>query len=333
MGARLMHALLGLAIAITAACVAARPASVGADTSRYIDYYLRYPGLLEGRFEPGFSLLTGVIRGTGASVEIYFAAVYAMLCAGLLAFFVVSGDRYKRRVPPESLLVFFAALLFSRWFENAAINGLRQGIAAPFVFFAILYLGRAQYTRAAAMGALAVLFHSSAALALLVSPLVLVSARMQAWIFFASCIGYISGLTATLVRAVPTIAGINIYNKIVEYASDNPLWLGLDIRFVAYTVFFMCIFLIAVYLADMSSVFREYVRIYSALSCVYFMFGFAAYSNRYALYAWLFASVPLARMLCELFEQQRVLVVAGGVAGVMAGVGYFCIRLSDNGVF
>lgn len=324
--------ILFYVLAVTAYGIGNRPFYVGADTLTYADYYDRYEGLFVNRFEPGFSILTFLIKHLRVGVRSYLSLLYIALC-GFFTMFVVFSclqDRVQRASATYIALV-FAALFFSRWFENAAVNGIRQGLAAPLVYATLLFVGRRAFLFATLCGVTALCFHQSAGLAILVSPLMLLRERTQLYVFLGSCAAYIGGLNATLVRALPPLFGVNLYEFIVDYSSDAPLWHGPQFVFILYTCVFMMVFYGARYFLRQSVVFGEYVRIYSALSCMYFIFGIGAFSNRFAVYAWLFTSIPLARIVYEI-TTSPFLRRAGAIVGVVLGGAYFFMRVSGTDV-
>jgi len=144
-----------------------RAESVGVDTAYYNVFFREFSyfdlsSIFQNQFEPGFSILTLILKRLGSG-EIIFHTTFALLC---LFFFY---QFYKKNNQLLHLAVFFA---FTTGFVFLMMNGVRQVIAIAIISLSIKHIYTKQFVRYALLIILASLFHYSA---LLMLPIYLLS--------------------------------------------------------------------------------------------------------------------------------------------------------------
>ncbi|MFC5436374.1 EpsG family protein [Rhodanobacter umsongensis] len=289
--------LLG-ACTVTAIVVSLRAINVGTDTRVYAGVFLGMrDSLLVTRFEPGFLALTRAASATGMSVAGYQATLFAALLAGS----AVAARRYWTYLDSNrSFLTFLTAVLLflfvSPMFVNAAINAVRQGLAAPLVFAALLAFHQRKWRSFALLGAAASSLHYSSLVYLSVAPVLLLSLRRQRIIAGLAFLAYCSGLTMMAVRvAVPAV-----YSDVMNYHADAVYRAGIRYDFALFSLFWYLLPFIAsrTIRSPFSERIKQSAAVYMAMVLPFFLVGWGNYSNRYLLPPWVAASFIVAAVFC-----------------------------------
>ncbi len=279
--------------------IGTRSLETGTDTETYAGFFEALDaGLPETRLEPGFVWLSYALRKLGLGITGYQAALFALLLLGV-AWASRTYHRYlESGVTRQTLLCAGLMLLFvSPMFTNASINAIRQGLAAPLVFGALLCFHQRRWAGFFIAGALAVSLHMSSLMYLLCAPALLLSTRWLRVVALAAFALYVSGASMLLVRAATPA----FYDLVMEYTA-NPLYRsGVRVDFAIFTAFWYLLpHLCAPWIqAQWRQRILDSTSVYLVMALPFFMIGWGFFSNRYLLPAWLAASLILGAMLCH----------------------------------
>lgn len=290
---------LFVAVVAVFACwvVGNRGMDIGTDTDVYAGFFLAMDaGIPDTRLEPGFLYLTYILRQVGLGVTGY----QAMLFAVLLGTVVVATRRYYDYLGAQrDYLTFLCAALFllfiSPMFVNASINAVRQGLAAPLVFASLLCFQRRKWRFFLLYGAMAASFHISALMYLACAPALLLSNKLLRVAAAAAFLAYVSGVSLIVVRA----ASPALYSTVMEYAASPIYQAGVRVDFAVFTIFWYALANLAAPLVRKQ--FRQQIvestAVYLVMALPFFIIGWGYFSNRYALPAWMAASLIFAAIL------------------------------------
>lgn len=293
--------LLGIAV-FGCWLVGTRSLETGTDTETYAYFYDSLgAGLPETRLEPGFVYLSYGLRQLGLSLTAYQAVLFALLLAAV----AIATRRFHRYLgtpipTPVSWQTLYCAsllLLFvSPMFTNAAINALRQGLAAPLVFTALLAFHRRQWGAFLLWGALATSLHMSSVMYLLCAPALLLSTRSLRIVAVLAFALYVSGASMVLVRA----ASPALYDTVMEYTANSLYRSGVRVDFAIFTAFWYV--LVQLLAPLVRAQWRQRVldssSVYLVMVLPFFLIGWGYFSNRYLLPGWLAVSMILGAVLC-----------------------------------
>ncbi len=280
--------------------VANREISVGIDTLNYLqnfDKISRCDCLDFSYFEPGFQFITYISSLIFDDSYYYFWLLSFAFNMLLFCFYYkvtfLNGGSKRNSLFLLSLFIIF--LMSSNFYLTANVNAIRQGLAAPFVFFAALYFIRHNYLYFLLFSVVSLCFHYSS-LIFLIFIILMSWPKRPVLLFFALSFSYAFGFSEFVVKFFSQISGLPIYDLIKNY-SDSGLYEGFNVIFFAYT----CIpFILAIFdklyygKFFLSNKISELFQIYTGLAACYFVLGFAGYANRYAFDSWLFLTVYLA---------------------------------------
>lgn len=328
-----------LFIASISFVVAYRDIDIG-DTARYLSHYNRiyYSSSADYKFEIGFNFFAYLLSRIKFDYVAFFyttalfiSVVYFHLIK--LAHNAVFGFEPKR----FDIVLSLCLLVYSSWYIVSVSNGLRQGMSLPFLYLALFNF---TYNRRIIRGilylAISISLHYSTVLVvpflfLLVIPLKML---LVAWILLA--LGYIFSINEILVFHLSNAAGITLYLQVLEYATEGGeegRFHGFVLSFFVYTIFWPLALLAMHYIR-----FRKYeehshrvfgiLRIYLVLSIPYFVFGFGAFSNRYALIAWFF--LPILQFFMLVYYSGNVRRVARIIGLLMFLFSYFYVYYMMN---
>ena len=195
--------------------VGTRPLDIGSDTETYAGFFENLvQGMPETRLEPGFVYLSYALYKLGLGVTGYQFALFGLLLA--MVALAVRRYRFYLETPVswQTLLCASLMLLFiSPMFTNASINAIRQGLAAPLVFVALLGFHRRRWGTFALAGALAASLHLSSAMYLACAPALLLSTRWLRVVAAGAFLAYVSGISMLAVRA----GAPGFYDVVMEY--------------------------------------------------------------------------------------------------------------------
>jgi len=187
-------------------------------------------------------------------------------------------------------------------------NGIRQAMAVSLLFFSLIFYHEKKYILFILLSTFSTVLHNSN---LLLLPFVFLlnfrffSLKMSFFAFIFFAFGYVFDFNQYFVRFISDISGFDLYSAIKNYADDGTSvapWVGFDIRFFSYNVFWFALPFVLWYFkllkVDKNLIFI--LKIYSLLCVFYFIFGYGAFSNRWAYPSWLFIPILQAYLLSSL---------------------------------
>ncbi|MBD9478919.1 EpsG family protein [Pseudoxanthomonas sp. PXM02] len=291
--------LVVLAVAAFACwVVGSRPLHIGEDTETYAAFFDALgAGLPETRLEIGFVYLSYALRRLGLGLQGYQTALFGLM---LLAVTVAVRINHRRFPPsqayPTLLCASLMLLFISPMFVNASINAVRQGLAAPLVFAALLCFQQRRWVGFVALGALAASLHTSSLLYLACAPALLLKPNVLRAVALLACLAYVAGLTMKMVG----VAAPSLYTTVMEYTANDNYRAGVRIDFAAFTLFWYLLMLgVAPWVqAEARRALADAASVYLVMALPFFMIGWGYFSNRYLLPAWMAMSLILAAACC-----------------------------------
>lgn len=287
--------------------VGGRDKSVGSDTENYVSIFSEYMSGQELRFEKGFELLVNFSHYLNVSVEYFFAIIFLIVFYSFVyVLHTVQPVVLKRNfsIFPFAIVAF---VLLSDWFFVATTNSLRQGVALAFlyVFFVCVIYGKKLSSLFFLVASCS--FHFSIIMFIPFLFLYFVFDWRQVGIDFLFVLNiflgflFYLGFLEWLVFSISDWLGVPFYAMIKLYSANDPRWVGFNILFYLYVLFFVGLpwLLYKIKLMSVDDTLLSVLRFYTALALVYYFFGFAAYSNRYAFFAWLFSPVVSYAIYCR----------------------------------
>jgi hypothetical protein len=299
--ARAVVTVLVVAVAwvMAAAVVSLRSTAVGTDTHIYAWVFLAMRnGVIDTRFEPGFVALTRASSLLGMSVVGYQATLFSVLLGGAAVaarkYFNYLGSNREYLTFLSAVLVF---LFVSPMFVNASINAVRQGLAAPLVFAALLGFHRRQWRSFLVLGALASSLHYSSLIYLGFAPVLLLKPRIQRIVAAVGFLAYCSGLSMLVVRTVAPA----VYTAVMSYSSGAVYRAGVRLDFAVFSLFWYLLPFLASRLvrAPFDERIKHSAAVYMTMVLPFLAVGWGNYSNRYLLVPWVAASFIVAAMACH----------------------------------
>lgn len=291
--------LLAAAWLIATATVSLRAEDVGTDTHIYAGVFLAmHNGEVMTRFEPGFVALTRISSALGMSLVGYQATLFLVLLTGATwaarKYFNYVGSNREFLTFLCAVLVF---LFISPMFVNASINAVRQGLAAPLVFAALLAFHRRRWRSFVVLGALASSLHYSSLIYLGFAPMLLLSLRTQRIVAAIGFLAYCSGLSMLVVRTVaPTV-----YTLVMSYSAAAVYRAGVRLDFAVFALFWYLLPFLASRLVrePFNERIKQSASVYMTMVLPFLAVGWGNYSNRYLLVPWVAASFIVAAMACH----------------------------------
>ena len=306
---------------VLAMFVGTRNLSVGTDTINYQAYFASTQSCmcLNPPFEPGFQVLTMVVAALGVGSAVYFFVL------SLAMFFIVNAIAAEMcrqaGYGTESARLFryliLALFLISPFFVTANINVLRSGISGLLVVYALLALSDRRWKAYLAVSALAVSIHYSSLLYVLSGALVFVKPRALVVGVAALSVAYATGLTETVMTALMQGAGVDFLSFALNYGAEAEYKTGVRLDFLLFSWLAITPILPAAlgrptYNA-VPHLAAKVLNIYLVLLIPFLLLGYKAFSDRYALPAWLFLSVVMAYVAVgsKTLRRHRLVAVPG----------------------
>lgn len=291
--------LLVAAWCVTASVVGLRSTDVGTDTHVYAWVFLAmHNGIVDTRFEPGFVAVTRLSSSLGMSVMGYQATLFSVLLMGV----GVAARKYFDYLGSQrEFLTFLCAvalfLFVSPMFVNASINAVRQGLAAPLVFAAMLAFHRRQWRSFVVLGALASSLHYSSLIYLGFAPVLLLKHRTQQIVGAIGFLAYCSGLSMLVVRAIAP----PVYAAVMGYISGGEYRAGVRLDFAVFSLFWYLLPFLAARLVrePFDERIKRSAAVYMTMVLPFLAVGWGNYSNRYLLVPWVTASFIVAAIACH----------------------------------
>lgn len=279
--------------------VGSRDFQVGTDTEAYVEIFELIIAGHETRFEIGFVSLVKFVSNFSLNPFFYFSIIALIISLTYILFYLIIVDWSWGDRRNSDLFLILSLLLASSWFVTSVINGLRQGMALPWVYLSLILFVRQKYFYSGVAFLLSVGFHFSS-LALL--PFYLLFFLKRIWILcivFLAAILYPLGVNERIVQSVSSIFNIPAHEFIATYGLNSGLWVGFQSDLFIYSIFWLIFFLSLDGLIKVQHVekWRSIVSIYGVLLLPYFVLGFGGFSNRFGYIAWFFLPACLAAFI------------------------------------
>lgn len=328
--------IIGLIVSLF---IGLRQSKVGRDTESYISHFNDAASIQNiDKFEIGFSYLIYFISKHTNSVEFFFFIIALIITIGYVKFF---NNVYKKTLNLRSsslgrYLIFFTILLFSSWYYALTMNGIRQGVSLVFLYLSLYQLFyENKKIKFIVFYLLAISFHHAS---IMMAPLLLFyKARFRivfiAWTLLG--LGYFTSTNELFIEWISTRFNLQIYKLVKYYAVErgeqpgDGLYYGFDIKFFIYTIFWPLLLLA---LTKWKSRLKSndinnkeimvLIKMYLFLSMPYFILGFGAYSNRYAVLCWFL--IPVMQFYSISSLRFRYLFGRSAVLCLLIGFLFFC---------
>ncbi|UHT63367.1 EpsG family protein [Acinetobacter lwoffii] len=282
--------------------VASRSSDIGRDTLAYknyfenIEYYSTY-----GQYEFGFHYLTYIINLAFGNYFIYLVFLFILIN---ILFLILINNFITINHKKEYLFTFFlflSLLLLSSWYQVATLNGIRQGLSLVILYVACSFFYIKKPFMALFLLFISLLFHTSTLLILPFLLLIFLKKQYVIYIFFIVSLFYPLGINEKLIFVISSISGLPLYSTIYNYAEGVDAWVGFQLNFYLYSLFFCVFFIFTNYLFNKNLDNNDYIlKLFLILTVVYFLFGFGVYSNRFGFMSWLFLPVIQAIYLSKI---------------------------------
>ncbi|HJS35408.1 MAG TPA: EpsG family protein [Pseudoxanthomonas sp.] len=306
--------------------VGSRPLDIGSDTATYAGFFESLDqGVPETRLEPGFAYLSYGLRLLGLGVPGYQAVLFALLLVGVAIAVRINHRAFPPTQAYPTLLCASLLLLFiSPMFVNASINAIRQGLAAPLVFAALLCFRQRRWRGFVLLGVLAASLHVSSLLYLACAPALLLKPNLLRAMAVLAFLAYVSGLSMKVVGTMsPTL-----YATVMEYTANDNYRAGVRIDFAVFTMFWYLVMLaVSPWIQPAARrPLQESASVYLVMVLPFFAIGWGYFSNRYLLPGWLAVSLILAAAGCysRLAPLRQPLLLGAGL-GAACGVLFFYV--------
>ncbi|WP_423189024.1 EpsG family protein [Alkalibacterium sp. f15] len=244
------------------------------------------------RFEPGYITYQWFISQISTSKNVF------MILSMSIMWLIIIFSLKKMLVLTEIPMIMLGYISFF-YFYNFSTNTLRQGIAAPLILLTIVYIGREEKKSGLFTFLVAISFHTTAIISLLIFIIKKfnISLKTLTIIYIISAGIMITGLNRILLMSVSGIVGggmeetVGIYSSnstISDYGATNRIdFLLFTTVWVLWGIGFRHFYL-------KENVWFEWIlKAYIALSSIYLLFGFIAFSDRMAAYPWFLIPILL----------------------------------------
>lgn len=305
---------------ILAILIGARGLDVGTDTARYAEWFKQIADRFGfyGNIEPGFNIFGLMIAFISDSVIFYFFCISLALfvMTNVIAVKVANFDGQLEHKDKQLIFgLILLGFLLSPFYVSAHINAIRQGLAGFMVFYAFLCLHDRSWIKFVIASIVAVSFHSSSAMYLVLFPLFLLPFPYLLAIAIGFSLLYATGLTEVIVKYLSHLLHLPLYDFVAGFRTDVSYQSGIRYDFLVFSWLGLLFALIVRYFSDKKEVITSLLNIYIVLLVPFLMLGFANFSNRYAYTAWLFLSVLAAytAYLVPVWQRLRVLVSPYGL--------------------
>lgn len=322
-GALLLIASISLSILI-----GFRDVSVGTDTANYVQFYTDALACdcFPHTFEPGLEVTARLLSLTGAGAPVFF------VCLSFLQFALawIAAKGYSRALVEGSdslkmQLLIFASFLASPFFLSGQINIIRQGTSALFVILASRAWIDKKIFNYVVLSLLAISFHLSGAMIVLLVPLLSVGKRKLILLTSVLVCLYLAGVMEAFINVASNVLGVPVYEFVASYGEGAEYRAGVRYDFALFSlvigVFFHLISRMQRWknFSQLDMIFLLY------LVCLipFWIFGWASYADRYAFVAWQF--LPLLAGVSAFAMLKKLSAGVGGLIALAASV-FFVFR-------
>jgi hypothetical protein len=300
---------------------------LGTDTVNYEYSFYLFKEYSYMTNEPGIYFLAWLSVILGGDVELYFWFVFFFTIVFInLAFYTFFNTMFNVIELCLFYLAFLGVYFLSTWFQVVTLSVIRHGLALFILYYAMSCFVRGEIFKFLIFFIISALFHMSTLLILPFLPLLKISEKKFYIIFFSTAILYTLGFTEYLVMAFSEITSIPLYQSISSYSEDNVRYFGFNYFYFIYTIIWTCIglyFQKKIMDKHVLCSFNNLIRVYSCLSMVLFVFGFASFSNRYGLFSWLFIPFIQVAILGQVLRLKHSTYYLC-VLIFLIGIAYYC---------
>ena len=297
------------------------------DTIVYVQNFLYRTSLNDFHYEFLFDFLTFIIRWFTSNYIVYFFILNVILNS-ILFFLTKKVAKIANINEFYFSSIFFSFCFFSSWYYVAAANGLRQGLSLAFLYLFFIYFSFNKNKIFSFLFLLcSIFFHYSSILILPFIILIKLSLNKLFILIVFFGLLYFLGINEKIVLFISNITGIPLYASIKDYIEDVDAYrYGFQLDLFLYSFILSCIFyFFSNYFFINNLVLRKLVKIYYVLLLPYLFFGFAAFSNRYGLFAWFF-SILLNSFICYLlFSVKKYYFILGFFCLYILSILYFIV--------
>ena len=261
--------------------------------------------MLDAKHEYGFMFLSKLIFYMGGSVEFFFTVVAFVITIFMFFAFLRLSNIHSRSNLILSSSFFFITICLSDWYFSGVTNGLRHAAALSIMYYSLTFLKENRLSYFVAFFVLSVAFHKSVVLLLPFFILFLLSLNFIVLLFFITSIGYFFGVNEYVVKLLSELSGIGLHERISTFLLDEEggeSWKGFNIKFFVYNLFWFIFpfLLIRLRIIKPDKDLYFYIKAFAVFSIFYFVFGFGAFSNRWAYASWLFLPIFQAYMISQM---------------------------------
>lgn len=313
-------------ISIISAIVANRDLDSAGDTSIYAENFRSKLSLSDIRYEYLFDFITLLVRQLSDNPVYYFYVMNFILNITLLLTALIIAQRYKLK-QEVFIPIFLCFMILSSWYLSIAFNGLRQGLALSLLYLGLCY--QAFYNKKYLSILLIVtsgFFHYSN---FLVVPFILfLRLKIQTLFFISIIIGifYVLNINEQLVRVISNTLNISLYDSIKNYSEGTDAYrYGMQWDLFLYTIGLSTIYYFTNKLVLEDKI-TLIIKLYITLTLPYYIFGFAAFSNRYGVIAWLFSMFVNSAIFYNLIKNDKFLFSLLFVILLFGSLLYFLLR-------
>ncbi|WP_161524780.1 EpsG family protein [Alteribacter lacisalsi] len=304
-------------------------APVTGDMSRYLaqlhlNSTLTMPEALASvRWEPGFVVYQWLVSVLTTS-QTFFIGLTAMLMWVLLFFTL------KKVVPVSYLpLLLFGYVSFFEYF-NLATNIIRQGFVIHLMLLMIVMLKEDRYIKGILLVAAASLFHISG---IITAGLLLIRKLRISVAFLIGALGLgtllmLTGMHQQIMITVAGLVGGTVEDTVLRFTSDEFVdrYGGIVNRldFLGFTLFWAVWGAAFYYLYLRKDEWYMWIlKCYLALSVVFTLFAFIAYSDRIAMFAWFLVPILLFYPITRMTGRMKTAGIAGTILIAVLMVFFF----------
>ncbi len=264
-----------------------------------------YEAVSSVRWEPGFATYQWVLSQISSSNSFFIVTTLITM----LSIIVVA---LRKMVPVNAVpLVLFGFLSFF-YFYNLFSNVIRQGFAVTLLLLLIAYLSKNSYKKAIGIFVLSLLFHLSVSVAgiLFIVKRLNVSIKVLTYLFIISSLLMITGINQKLMINVVGLIGGGLGDSVVRYSSESAISLYGSVNRMDFLMFTTIWVVWGLWwlkrLLSSDKVYEWIIKAYLSFSTIYILFGFIAFSDRLAAYAWSLIPLVLFYPTIKMNSKSRV---------------------------
>lgn len=244
-----------------------------------------FDAITQSRWEPSFVTFQWLLSKISTS-NFLFISISTLL----ILLIIISA--LKKIVPYDKIpLIMFGYLsLFS--FYNLISNVLRQGFSVAFLLVMLIFLKKDKYTFAIISLVIAVSFHTTAIVGIILVCLYKINFSFKAhvYVFFVAALTMLLNINQRIISLLPFSLVDDAGEYLQQYTSESSLLRygavnRLDFLVFSVFWFFVALFFYKRYLNG--DLFYELIiRAYAIYGSIFFLFGFISFSDRLAVYSW-----------------------------------------------